>query len=68
MLFLLALISALSTSNGAEVLNCSGLDNGRVSDNPVYREPLCYTRCDACSACAECPTSVSSGGGGREEL
>ena len=71
LLFLLLLpLSTLSMSNGAEELpDCSGLDNGQVSDNPVYRQPSCSSHCGVCSACADCPSSAcspsTSDGGGE---
>ena len=66
---LFLLLCTLSIPSAAEEApHCSGLDNGQVSDNPVYREPSCSSRCDVCSACIDpspspserCPSSACS--------
>ena len=62
--FFFFLLLTLSISSGAEVEegpDCSSLDNGQVSDNPVYREPSCSSRCDVCSAGSACSTATAGG-------
>ena len=42
----LFLFSQTLSGTAFEVLDCSVLDNGQTSDNPVYREPSCSYPCE----------------------
>ena len=47
-LFILICLALLQLAKASDSVECSGLDNGQTSNNPVYKNPECSYQCNIC--------------------